>query len=174
MTESPQKNSASTAITILAVLAVLYTLYFARNFLVPIVFAALLAFVLSPAVRFLTRLRIPEWLGAAIVVLGLVGAVVLGGFQLAAPVQTWTAEAPAAGAVYQDGGTGGGGDRGHGHRSKTAGGRGPRADGGGAALRLDPAVHRLRGRSAAPAVFPARGGQPVPREGDQGPADLSG
>jgi predicted PurR-regulated permease PerM len=94
MTGSPQRNTASTAITVLAVLAVLYTLYFARNFLVPIVFAALLAFVLSPAVRFLTRLRIPEWLGAAIVVLGLVGAVVLGAFQLAAPVQTWTAQAP--------------------------------------------------------------------------------
>ncbi len=95
MTESAPRNSTFTPITILAVLAVLYTLYFARNFLVPIVFAALLAFVLSPAVRFLGRLRIPAWLGAAIVVLGLVGAVVLGAFQLAGPVQTWTAEAPA-------------------------------------------------------------------------------
>jgi predicted PurR-regulated permease PerM len=95
MTESPQRNSASTAITIIAVLAVLYTLYFARTFLIPIAFAVLLAFLLSPAVRFLERLRIPKWLGAAIVVLGLVGGIVLGAFQLAAPVQTWTVQAPA-------------------------------------------------------------------------------
>ena len=95
MTESPQKNTASTAITIIAVLGVLYTLYFARTFLIPIAIAVLLAFVLSPAVRFLTRLRIPEWLGSAIVVIGLVGAFVLGAYQLAGPVQAWTAEAPA-------------------------------------------------------------------------------
>jgi predicted PurR-regulated permease PerM len=95
MTESPQKTTASTAIIILAVLGVLYTLYFARTFLIPIAIAVLLAFVLSPAVRVLTRLRIPEWLGAAIVVLGLVGAIVLGAYQLAGPVQAWTAEAPA-------------------------------------------------------------------------------
>jgi predicted PurR-regulated permease PerM len=95
MTESPQKNPASTALVILAVLAVLYTLYFARTFLIPIAISSLLAFVLSPAVRFLTRLRIPEWLGAAIVVLSLVGVIVLSAYQLAGPVQAWTAEAPA-------------------------------------------------------------------------------
>ncbi len=95
MTASLRRNSASTAITIIAVLGVLYTLYFARTFLIPIVIAALLAFVLSPAVRFLGRLRIPEWLGAAIVVLSLVGAFVLAAYQLAGPVQAWTAEAPA-------------------------------------------------------------------------------
>lgn len=95
MTESPQKNIASTAIIILAVLAVLYTLYFARTFLIPIAFAVLLAFLLSPAVRFLERLRIPAWLGSAIVVLGMVGGIVLGGYQLTGPVQAWTAEFPA-------------------------------------------------------------------------------
>lgn len=95
MTESPRKTPASTAIVVLAVLAVLYTLYFARTFLIPIAISSLLAFVLSPAVRFLARLRIPEWLGSAIVVLSLVGVVVLGAYQLAGPVQAWTAEAPA-------------------------------------------------------------------------------
>jgi len=86
----------SVALTILAVLAVLYTLYFARSFLLPIAFAVLLDFLLSPAVRFLQRLRIPTPLGAAVMVLGLIGLVVLGVYGLAGPVQTWTEKAPEA------------------------------------------------------------------------------
>src|SRR6476659_2110736 len=49
----------STAITILALLALLYTLYFARDFLVPIVYAVLLNFLLSPVIRVFSRLRVP-------------------------------------------------------------------------------------------------------------------
>ena len=65
----------SIAITGLFVLALLYTLYFARSFLLPIVLAVLLDFLLSPVIRTLKRARIPEPLGAALVVLGLLGAV---------------------------------------------------------------------------------------------------
>ena len=65
----------SVAITGLFVLAVLYTLYFARAFLLPIVLAILLDFLLSPVIRALKRLRIPEPLGAAIVILALVGGI---------------------------------------------------------------------------------------------------
>jgi hypothetical protein len=64
----------SIAITGLLVLAVLYTLYFARAFLLPIVLAILLDFLLSPIIRLLKRVRIPEPLGAALVVLVLLGA----------------------------------------------------------------------------------------------------
>src|SRR5207237_10287668 len=56
----------SIAITGLFVLAVLYTLYFARGFLLPIVLAVLLDFLLSPVIRTLKRARIPEPLGAAL------------------------------------------------------------------------------------------------------------
>ena len=59
------RRARSINLTVLTVLAVLYTLYFAREFLVPIVFAILLNFLLSPVVRWLTRLRIPSPLGAA-------------------------------------------------------------------------------------------------------------
>src|SRR5580765_6380153 len=55
----------SVAITGLFVLAVLYTLYFARAFLLPIVLAVLLDFLLSPVIRLLKRARIPEPVGAA-------------------------------------------------------------------------------------------------------------
>lgn len=84
----------STAITILALLALLYTLYFARDFLIPIVYAVLLNFLLSPAIRALARLRIPTPLSAAVVVLTLLGA--LGGatYALAGPAQRWATTAP--------------------------------------------------------------------------------
>jgi predicted PurR-regulated permease PerM len=91
----------SIAITGLFVLAVLYTLYFARAFLLPIVLAVLLDFLLSPIIRTLKRLRIPEPLGAALVLLALLGAVGVGGYSLAEPAQEWVAKAPASLAKVQ-------------------------------------------------------------------------
>lgn len=93
--KTPRNSAASAAIMILTVLAVVYSLYFARSFLIPIAFAVLLNFLLSPAVRLLGRMRIPNWLGAAMVVLGLVGVTALGAYQLSGPVKTWTADLPA-------------------------------------------------------------------------------
>jgi predicted PurR-regulated permease PerM len=84
----------SIAITGLFVLAVLYTLYFARAFLLPIVLAVLLDFLLSPVIRTLKRARIPEPLGAALVLLTLLGAVGLGAYSLADPAREWVARAP--------------------------------------------------------------------------------
>jgi predicted PurR-regulated permease PerM len=91
---APGTSARTVAIVVLGVLAVLYTLYFARTFLIPIAFAILLDFLLSPAVRLLERLRIPNWLGAAIVVLGLVGFTAFGVYRLSGPVQSWMADLP--------------------------------------------------------------------------------
>jgi len=88
--------------TILVVLATLYTLYFAREFLLPISFAMLLDFLLRPAVRALSRLHVPQALGAALVVLSLIGLGTFGAFQLAGPVQNWVAKAPDAIATARD------------------------------------------------------------------------
>ncbi len=93
--------SPSTALTILTVLALFYTLYFARSFLLPITFAVLLDFLLSPAVRALERIRIPKALGAAVVVLSLIGLLVLGVYGLSGPVQEWAAKAPQSLATAQ-------------------------------------------------------------------------
>jgi predicted PurR-regulated permease PerM len=84
----------SLAITGLFVLAVLYTLFFARAFLLPIVLAVLLDFLLSPVIRALKRARIPAPLGAAIVILTLLG--MLGGavYTLADPAREWAQKAP--------------------------------------------------------------------------------
>ena len=86
----------SRALLVLAVLATLYTLYFARGFLMPIAFAILLDFLLSPAVRTLVKLRVPQVVAAGLVVLSLLAVGGFGVYQLAAPVQTWVSRAPAA------------------------------------------------------------------------------
>jgi len=84
----------SVAITGLFVLAVLYTLFFARAFLLPIVLAVLLDFLLSPVIRVLKRVRIPEPLGAAVVILALLGGVGGVGYSLADPAREWVQKAP--------------------------------------------------------------------------------
>jgi hypothetical protein len=63
----------SLALTGLFVLAAFYTLYFARAFFLPIVLAVLLDFLLSPLIRALKRARVPEPLGAALVIVVLLG-----------------------------------------------------------------------------------------------------
>ena len=84
----------SISLAVIAVLATFYTMYFARTFLVPIVFAVLLNFLLSPALRLLGRLRIPPPAGAAVIVLLLLGAIGVGGYALADPAQSLANSAP--------------------------------------------------------------------------------
>jgi predicted PurR-regulated permease PerM len=85
------------ALTGLFILAAFYTLYFARSFLLPIVLALLFSLLLSPFVRGLKKLlRIPEPLGAGIVLLALLGLVVGGLYQLSGPAYEWMQKAPSS------------------------------------------------------------------------------
>ena len=84
----------SANLTVLTALAVLYTLYFAREFLLPIVFALLLNFLLSPVVRGLARFRVPAALGSGLIVLAILGVVGSGAFGLSGAVRDWAAAAP--------------------------------------------------------------------------------
>lgn len=68
-----EKQTPSVLLAGLLVLAILYTLYFARPVMLPVVLAILLALILMPAVRALHWLHIPRALGAAVVVMALVG-----------------------------------------------------------------------------------------------------
>ncbi len=77
-------------------LAVLYTLYFARVFLIPIVFAMLLNFLLSPLIRRLAKLHVKPPLGAGLVVVLLLVGIGWGAYELATPAQRWASIAPDA------------------------------------------------------------------------------
>lgn len=84
----------SIALTGLFLLAALYTLYFARAFFLPIVLAVLLSFLMSPVVRFLKKLHIPNGLGAGLLVLTLIGSLGVGIYELAGPAYEWAQQAP--------------------------------------------------------------------------------
>jgi predicted PurR-regulated permease PerM len=86
----------------LLVLAVLYTLYIARDFLLPIALAILLDFMLSPVVRWLKRLRIPEAVGAGLVVLGLLAVVAIAAYRLSGPAAAWMARAPESFGAFEE------------------------------------------------------------------------
>jgi predicted PurR-regulated permease PerM len=84
----------SMAMTILLVIVSFYTLYFARAFFLPVTIGLLLNLLLSPVVRGMKRAKVPEPIGAAIVVLAIVAALLLGAYGLAEPVQAWVTKAP--------------------------------------------------------------------------------
>ncbi len=71
------------------VLAILYTLYLAQGVLLPVFLAIFLSILLHPIVGQLTRLKVPQSLGAGLVVAGLVAALGLGIYQLSTPAIEW-------------------------------------------------------------------------------------
>lgn len=80
----------------LFILALFYTLHLARDFFLPIVLAILLDFLLSPVVRGLRKAGITEPIGAAIVMLGLLSALVAGAYRFSGPAAEYIALAPAS------------------------------------------------------------------------------
>ncbi|MDQ2693827.1 MAG: AI-2E family transporter [Pseudomonadota bacterium] len=72
----------------------LYTLYFARSVVLPILLALLLSLLLTPLVRALAALWIPRPLGAAVVLLTLMGFIGGGFYLLADPAREWLSKAP--------------------------------------------------------------------------------
>jgi predicted PurR-regulated permease PerM len=84
----------SISITGLFVLAAMYTLYFARAFFLPIVLAVLLDFLLSPLIRALKRARVPEPVGAALVIVVLLGTAGIAVYGLVGPAKEWVAKVP--------------------------------------------------------------------------------
>lgn len=60
-----------------------------KTLLLPIVLAILLTLLLTPAVTFTDRLRLPRWLGSLIVVVLVLAALVAAVTQLSAPAQRW-------------------------------------------------------------------------------------
>lgn len=84
----------SVMMTGLFILALFYTLYLARDFFLPIILAILLHFLLRPAVRLLKKGRVPEQLGAALVLIVLLSGFGFGFYELSGPASTWIAQVP--------------------------------------------------------------------------------
>src|SRR3982750_1529281 len=92
--EAKLSGAPGFAVKGLFILALFYTFYFARSLLLPIVLAMLLSLILYPAVRALKRLRIPEAVGAALVVVTLAGTLSVGLYQLFEPASDWITKLP--------------------------------------------------------------------------------
>ncbi|MFB3902244.1 MAG: AI-2E family transporter [Acidobacteriota bacterium] len=84
----------SMIITGLFILALFYTLYLARDLFLPIVLAVLLHFLLRPAVRILRKARVPEQVGAGLILAVLISAFGLAFYELSGPASDWLAQAP--------------------------------------------------------------------------------
>jgi len=87
--------SASTlALLGLLVVAVGCVLYLARVVFIPLTFALMLSFLLSPAVTWLEHRRVPRSVGAAVIVLLLLGSGTVAAVELANPAADWIARSP--------------------------------------------------------------------------------
>lgn len=93
---SPPIDVRSVALSGIFLLLVFYTLKLASGFFIPIVLAFLLNSIFGPIVRALSRLRIPEPVGAGVVLLSFLAALVYGVYSLAVPVSGWAAKLPAS------------------------------------------------------------------------------
>jgi len=80
-------NPRSAALIILTVLAVLFALQSAREFVVPLVIAVIIAYALDPVVTFLARRRVPRVLGSTVVLLAFLTAIVGGAYALRGQAQ---------------------------------------------------------------------------------------
>ncbi len=85
------------ATVILAFVGAIATAYFARDFLLPVVLAFLLALTLSPVVRYLQRRGIPAGVSALMLVAVVVAIIGAGTFSLSGPVAHWLDIAPEIG-----------------------------------------------------------------------------
>ncbi|MDT6964662.1 AI-2E family transporter [Cupriavidus sp. SZY C1] len=81
-------RSGSLALIVLATLASLYALHVARAFVVPVVLAIVMAYLLDPMVALLQRQRVPRAVGATVVLLGLLGMVLCGAYLLEGQVSS--------------------------------------------------------------------------------------
>ncbi len=86
----------SVALTGLFVIAVLYTLHLGRVIFLPITLAILLTVLLAPLVRTMKRFKIPEPIGAALLLSAIITVFGFGVARLAEPAADWAARLPDA------------------------------------------------------------------------------
>lgn len=87
-------NIRSVALSGIFLLLILYALKLASAYFVPVVLAILLKFLFASVIRGFTRLHIPPPLGAAIVIVTMLGALGFGIYQVASPAGEWIGNLP--------------------------------------------------------------------------------
>jgi predicted PurR-regulated permease PerM len=87
-------NAVDTAAIVITIVLSVTALKLGRAVVLPVVVSVLLTLLLSAPVRWLRRHKIPERLGAAIVVFGAIGVGVAVGATLVTPASEWMATAP--------------------------------------------------------------------------------
>jgi len=90
----PPSTRATVSIKIIAAILVGAALALGREFFLPIALALCFHALLRPVVRFLEGLRLPTALGAALVSLGALALIVVGGFALSGPIGNFMDRAP--------------------------------------------------------------------------------
>jgi predicted PurR-regulated permease PerM len=94
-TATPRPQS-SLPLKILCGLAIVAAMYFARDLLIPLFLAILLALLLRPLFGRLQKLRFPDFVSAGILILAVAALVLFGISKLAGEAQGWLAHAPEA------------------------------------------------------------------------------
>ena len=89
-----ERPRASFTLKVIATIGVVLLLKLANVVALPVAIAIILTFLLAPLVRSLRRRGVDEAIGAAIVVFGLLGIIVLLVARLAEPATEWVARAP--------------------------------------------------------------------------------
>ena len=88
------RPKASMPIVVLCGLAVIGAMYFARDLLIPLVMAVLLALLLRPLLRRMRKLHLPDFASAAILISAVTAIVAFGAYKLAGQAQEWLVHAP--------------------------------------------------------------------------------
>jgi predicted PurR-regulated permease PerM len=84
------------ALNIIATVAVVFALEWAQSFVISLLLGILFAYTLNPLVVWLERIRIPRVVGASVVMMGVVCALILGSYSLRGQVRTIIDQLPEA------------------------------------------------------------------------------
>jgi predicted PurR-regulated permease PerM len=91
------------ALSIMAVIAVVFALEWARMVVISVLLAIVMAYMLNPPVVWLERIRIPRVAATLIVMLGVMGTLLLGGYSLRGQIQRIIDELPVAASKFSAG-----------------------------------------------------------------------
>lgn len=84
------------ALTALATIAVVFALDWAQGFVISLLLGVLFAYTLNPLVAWLERIKLPRLAGTTLVMLGVVGALVIGTYSLRGQIETIFDQLPEA------------------------------------------------------------------------------